>query len=123
MNSKELKIVRRNRRKKHLRHRIFGAPERLRLTVFRSLNHIYAQIINDVDRKTLVSVSTLDKDVRNQISPDMKKIDQCKLIGEILARKAKEANIEKVAFDRNGYLYHGRVKALADAARQAGLNF
>lgn len=123
MNSLEIKKKRQIRRKFSIRKKIFGTEDRLRLTVFRSLSHIYVQIINDVDKKTLVSASTLDKDVRDQIKAGMKKIDQSKLIGALIAKKAIEKNIKKVAFDRNGFLYHGRIKALADAAREAGLEF
>lgn len=123
MNKQRLKILRRQRRKKHIRKSIYGSSESLRLTVFRSLNHIYAQIINDDERRTVISASTVDKDIREKIKPEMKKTDLSKLVGAALAKRAIEANIKKVAFDRNGYLYHGRVKALADAARENGLEF
>ena len=98
-------------------------PDRLRLSVYKSLNHIYVQLIDDVSGKTLTSSSTLDKEVREQINSKMKKSDQSKLVGANLAKKAIGMNLKKVAFDRNGNLYHGRVKALADAAREAGLEF
>jgi large subunit ribosomal protein L18 len=123
MNKLELKKRRVERRKRHIRHKIFGNDERPRLTVFRSLNHIYAQIINDVTSETLVAASSLDKDVRELIKPDTKKTDRSKLVGAVLAKRAVEKNIKKVAFDRNGFLYHGRVKALADGARENGLDF
>lgn len=123
MNKQKLKVLRRQRRKKHIRKSIYGSADCLRLTVFRSLNHIYAQIINDDDRRTLVSASTLDKEIRNLIKPEMKKSDLSKLVGATLAKRAIEANIKSVAFDRNSYIYHGRVKALADAARENGLEF
>jgi large subunit ribosomal protein L18 len=123
MNIQEVKKRRKTRRKLHIRHKIYGSGERLRLTVFRSLNHIYAQIINDDDKKTLVSASTVDKDVRGQIKPEMKKSDLSKLVGKTLAQRALQQNIKVVAFDRNGYLYHGRIKALADGAREGGLEF
>ncbi len=123
MNKLELKKRRVERRKRHIRHKIFGSIERPRLTVFRSLNHIYAQIINDVTSETLVAASSLDKDVRELIKPDTKKTDRSKLVGAVLAKRAVEKNIKKVAFDRNGFLYHGRVKALADGARENGLDF
>ncbi|MCX7735220.1 MAG: 50S ribosomal protein L18 [Candidatus Kapabacteria bacterium] len=119
----ELKNKRRTRRKFRIRKRISGTPERLRLSVYRSLNNIYAQIIDDVEGKTLVSASTLDKEVKEQIKPDMKPIDKSKIVGMILAKKALDKNIKKIAFDRNGYLYHGRVKALAESARSNGLEF
>lgn len=123
MNKQKLKIIRRERRKKHIRKSIYGSAECLRLTVFRSLNHIYAQIINDDERRTVVSASSLDKDIRDSITSETKKTDLSKLVGASIAKKALTANIKTVAFDRNGYLYHGRVKALADAARENGLVF
>jgi large subunit ribosomal protein L18 len=90
--------------------------------VFRSLNHIYAQIIDDVAATTIVSASTMDKDVRAKAA-GLTKTDESRLVGTLLAQRAKAANVTKVAFDRNGFLYHGRVKALADSAREAGLDF
>jgi large subunit ribosomal protein L18 len=123
MNNLETKKRRQLRRKLHIRKKIFGTPEEPRLTVKRSLKHIYAQIIDDTQHLTIVSASTLDKDVLSSIKKDMKKVDLSKLVGTHLAKKAKEKNIKKVAFDRNGYLYHGRVKVLADAAREGGLEF
>ncbi len=122
---KKLKIraKRQTRRKHHIRKRIFGTSERLRLTVFRSSKHIYAQIINDDESRTLVSASTLDKDVIEKITPEMKKKEQSRIVGEILGQKAVSAEIKRVAFDRNGFLFHGRIKELADAARKAGLEF
>ena len=123
MNALELKKVRRQRRKNHIRKRISGSKERLRMTVYRSLNHIYVQLIDNDLGKTMLSASTLDKEVKAAIKPEMKKIDKCKLVGRMIAKRAKEKNITNVVFDRNGYLYHGRVKALADAARENGLQF
>lgn len=119
----EIKTRRRSRRKHHIRHRVFGTPDRLRLTVFKSLKHIYAQIINDVDGKTLASASTLDKEVSEKIKPDTPKVVASKFVGALIAKRAEEQNIKKVAFDRNGSIYHGRIKALADAARKGGLDF
>lgn len=123
MNRLELKKVRRKRRKLRVRKKIFGTPERPRLTVYRSLKHIYCQVINDEIGHTLVACSTLDKEVRSQLKEGMKKVEQAKIVGRVLAEKALKLGIEKVAFDRNGYLYHGRVKALAEGAREGGLNF
>ena len=100
---------------------MFGTEERPRLVVFRSLKHIYGQIINDVDGKTLVASSTLDKDYT--IDKSKKKVDVSFEIGELLGKKAKEKGISKVNFDRNGYHYHGRIKAFADGARKSGLDF
>ena len=118
-----LKAKRREKRKAHVRSKIFGSIERPRLTVFKSLGHIYAQIINDVEDKTLISASTIDKEIRNLITAGMTKKAKSEVVGVALAKRALEANIKSVAFDRNGYIYHGRVKAFADAARQGGLEF
>jgi len=123
MNRLELKKIRRRRRKLRVRKKIFGTSQRPRLTVYRSLKHIYCQIINDEIGHTLVACSTLDKEVRSLLKEGMKKTEQAKIVGMVLAEKALKLGIEKVAFDRNGYLYHGRVKALADGAREKGLKF
>jgi len=122
MNRIKLKNVRYARRNRRVRKDISGTPARPRLTVFRSLNHIYAQIIDDVAATTLVSASTMDKDVREKAA-GLTKTDESRLVGTLLAQRAKAANVTMVAFDRNGFLYHGRVKALADSAREAGLDF
>lgn len=122
MNRIKLKNVRYARRNRRVRKDISGTPARPRLTVFRSLNHIYAQIIDDVAATTLVSASTIDKEVRDKAA-GLTKTDESRLVGTLLAQRAKAANVTKVAFDRNGFLYHGRVKALADSAREAGLDF
>lgn len=111
------KIARRLKIKKHIRTKVFGTAERPRLTVFRSDCHIYAQIIDDRLGKTLAAASS------RKITEKMTKIEQAAKVGELIAQNAKAAGIDKVVFDRNGYLYHGRVKQLAEAARQAGLNF
>jgi len=123
MNRIALKAVRMARRKRRSRGNIVGSPERLRLAVYRSLNHIYAQIIDDVASRTVVSASTIDKDVKAKITGEMTKTDESRLVGSVLAERAKAAQVGKVAFDRGGFLYHGRVKALADAARENGLDF
>jgi large subunit ribosomal protein L18 len=93
-----------------------------RLNVFRSLKHIYAQIIDDVAGRTLVSASTLDADIREQIA-GLSKMEQAKIVGKRLAEKALSKGVTRVVFDRGGYLYHGRVEALADASREGGLQF
>lgn len=111
--------ARRLKIKQRVRKSVAGTPERPRLSVFRSNTGMYAQIIDDEAGRTLVSASSL-KDKKAQ---GIAKIEQAKLVGQAIAEKAKAAGIEKVVFDRNGYLYHGRVKALAEAAREAGLNF
>lgn len=123
MNAQELKTKRRVKRKLHIRKTIFGSPERLRMTVYRSLNHIYVQLVNDKDHLTVVSASTIDKEVRSLIKPEMSKTKESEIVGEAFAKRAIEKNIKKVAFDRNGFLYHGRIKALAEAARKGGLEF
>jgi len=115
--------TRRDKIKLKIRKKIKGSPEKPRLVVFRSLNHIYAQIVDDVNRKTLFSVSTKSKDFSEQSGSVKTKIDKSKLVGKIIAEKAKNNNIENIVFDRGGYLYHGRVKAVADGAREGGLKF
>lgn len=110
------KIERRIKIKYRIRKKIFGTPERPRLSVFRSNKQIYAQVINDEIGKTLVSASSLGMEA-------MPKVQQAEKVGELIAQKALEAGVTAVVFDRNGYLYHGRVKQLADAARKGGLNF
>ncbi|KNF08035.1 50S ribosomal protein L18 [Gottschalkia purinilytica] len=112
------------RQKRHMRVRktVNGTPERPRLNVYRSLNHIYAQIIDDVAGKTLISASTLDKELKEKVSSTGNK-EAAKEVGKLVAKKALEKGIETVVFDRGGYLYHGRVKELADGAREAGLRF
>lgn len=111
------------RSKTKIRKKISGTPERPRLTVYRSLNHIYAQLIDDVAGKTLVAASSLEKSVQEDVKNAKGKTALSKLIGGLLAEKAKAANITAVVFDRNGYRYHGRVKAVADGARENGLQF
>jgi large subunit ribosomal protein L18 len=100
---------------------VSGDPERPRLNVYRSLNHIYAQIIDDTSQRTLVSASSLEKDLRGQIKGG--NVEGAKVVGRLIAERALSAGIEAVRFDRGGYKYHGRVKSLADAAREAGLKF
>lgn len=105
-----------------MRSKIFGTGEKPRLCLFRSANHIYAQAIDDDAKKTLAEGSTLSKDLRN-ILPGLKKVDQAREVGRYVSKRLKEMGIEHVIFDRGRYLYHGRVKALAEAAREAGLKF
>lgn len=113
-----------HRRQVHRRVRrsVTGTPERPRLSVYRSLGHIYAQVIDDQNQRTLVSASSIDKETRAQTKGGGN-IAAAKVVGKIVAERARAAGIEKVAFDRGGYRYHGRVQALASAAREAGLNF
>ncbi|MDI6716490.1 MAG: 50S ribosomal protein L18 [Actinomycetota bacterium] len=114
--------VARLRRHRRVRKKVFGTSERPRLSVFKSTNHIYAQVIDDSKGMTLVSASTLDPEIRTKIKTGGN-IDAAKKVGELIAKRALEKNIDRVVFDRGGFLYHGRVKALADAAREAGLKF
>ena len=111
----------RTRIHKRIRRRVAGTQERPRLAVFRSLNHIYAQVIDDQQGHTLAAAASTEKDLRS--SGKGGNIEGAKLIGQAVAKRAKDKGITRVVFDRGGYLYHGRVKALADAARQAGLEF
>ena len=112
------------RAKKHMkiRNRFSGTAERPRLAVFRSNNHVYAQVIDDVAGKTLVSASTLEKDIKAELKNTDDTAAATK-IGDVVAKRALEKGIKAVVFDRGGYIYHGKVKALADAAREAGLEF
>ncbi len=105
-----------------IRHKVAGTGNRPRLCVFRSLNHIYAQIVDDSQGKTLISASTREKDVSGE-SKRLGTIAAAKLVGKAVAERAKAKGIELVVFDRGGYLYHGRVKALAESAREHGLKF
>jgi len=117
-----MRIVGRERRKLRIRKKISGTPSRPRLTVFRSAKHIYAQVIDDTTGRTLAHASTLSKDLEGTISEGTK-TDGAKKVGQLLAKVCLSKNIEQVVFDRNGYLYHGRISALAQAAREAGLKF
>ena len=112
------------RRRVHsrVRQRVTGTPERPRLCVYRSLGHIYAQIIDDRSGRTLVSASSVDKESKKNLKGGGN-IASAKAVGKFIADRAKAAGVSKVVFDRGGYKYHGRVKALADAAREAGLQF
>lgn len=114
----------RTRQKRHLRirNRITGTPERPRLSVFRSLKHMYAQVIDDTHGRTLAAASTLDPDLRGELTT-LAKQDEAAQVGRLIAERAKAAGIGKVVFDRSGYLYHGRVQRLANAAREGGLIF
>jgi large subunit ribosomal protein L18 len=110
------------RRKARVRKKISGTAERPRLNVYRSNRHIYAQIIDDTARKTIVSASTKSKEFSGK-TPEADKTKAARVVGELIGRLAVGKGIEKVVFDRSGYLYHGRIKALADGARGAGLKF
>ena len=117
------RVENRRRVKTHIRLKISGTSERPRLTVFRSLKHVYAQIIDDVTGKTLVAVSDLSKDTKEQFKDVKGQMKLAKQVGQLAAKKAAEKNIMVVVFDRNGYVFHGVVKAMADGAREGGLKF
>ncbi|HAB54478.1 MAG: 50S ribosomal protein L18 [Ignavibacteria bacterium RIFOXYB2_FULL_35_12] len=111
------------RSKIKIRSKISGIKEKPRLTIYRSLNNIFAQLIDDSEGNTLVSASSLSKELAEEIKNTKGKISKSKMVGKLVAKKALEKNISQVVFDRNGYRYHGRVKAIADGAREGGLKF
>jgi len=115
------KAAARQKRKQRIKKKFRGG-ERLRLSVFRSCKHIYAQIIDDGQGRTLAAASTLSGELKDQLS-GLKKVEAAKAVGKLLAAKAKAQGIQQVVFDRNGFLYHGRVKAVADSCRENGLEF
>lgn len=108
------------RRHRRVRKRVIGQPERPRLTIFRSARHIYVQVVDDTTGRTLAAASTLDASLRDKKD---NKTERAKAVGGLIAQRMKDAGVKKVAFDRGGYAYHGRVAALADAAREGGLEF
>ena len=110
------------KRKKRVRRKVLGSQERPRLTVFRSARHIYAQVVVDTTGHTLASASTLDQEAR-QHPPFESKVEAAKFVGKLVAQRTKEKGVSKVVFDRNGFLYHGRVQAVAVGARDEGLDF
>jgi large subunit ribosomal protein L18 len=125
MNISKKRIVSRGKRAERIRKKVFGTSERPRLCVRRSLKHIYAQLVDDEKGITLVQVGSRGKEIAAKLAGKEKtsKRDLSKLVGELIAEKAKEKGVSKIVFDRKGYLYHGRVKALAEAARGKGLVF
>ena len=122
MNQRKLVQVRRQRRQMHVRKKLYGTPQRPRLAVFRSSKHIYAQLINDETGATIASASSLDPEIRKEHAYGGNKA-AATVVGRTVAERAKQAGIDKICFDRRSYRYHGRVQALADAAREAGLQF
>jgi large subunit ribosomal protein L18 len=114
---------RRLRRHHRIRKKVVGTVERPRLTIRRTLNQIYAQIVDDTTGRTIVSASSVGKEAKGKLGGAKSKADRSKVVGKMLAERAKAAGISRVSFDRAGYLYHGRVKALADGAREGGLSF
>ena len=120
-------ITKRNRqaylkRKFRIRRKVHGTPQRPRLTVFRSAKHIYAQIIDDESGKTIASASSIEKEIRDEIT-DLKKADVAEKVGSLVAERCLAKNVNEIVFDRNGFVYHGRVAKLADGARKKGLKF
>jgi len=113
----------RERRHLRIRRKVSGTAVRPRLSVFRSLNHIYCQLVDDLSGRTVLAVSSRDPDLKETVRAAKGKVARSKLVGQRLAAKAKELGIERVCFDRGGYLFHGRVKAIADGAREGGLHF
>lgn len=121
MNKQKHKTIRRSRRRTGIRKRVIGTAERPRLSIYRSLNHMYAQVINDLTGTTLAAASTRDKDLK--LDSATGNATAAAAVGAKLAKVAKDQGVSKVTFDRGGFKFHGRVKALADAAREAGLDF
>ena len=122
MGSVDIKRQARIKRKKRIRKKMAGSPERPRLSVFRSAKHVYAQLVDDSRGETIVAASSLEKVVQGR-APFGSKVALANHIGKLIAERAAEKGIKKVVFDRNGFLYHGRVKAISDGAREAGLDF
>lgn len=114
------KVLRRQKVKRRVRKHVFGTPEKPRLSVYRSNRQIYGQLIDDVNRRTLLSASSQVEEIENSKLP---KVEQAKKVGKVLGEKAVANGIVEIVFDRNGYLYHGRVKSFAEGAREAGLKF
>jgi len=117
------KISLRLKAKTRIRKKIKGTPERPRLTVYRSLKHIYAQLVDDTNGHTIITASTLSKEIQDDLKTAKDKVERGKLVGLLIAKKAAEEKITTVVFDRNGYRYHGRVRAVAEGAREGGLKF
>ncbi|HLL52549.1 MAG TPA: 50S ribosomal protein L18 [Myxococcaceae bacterium] len=115
------RIEARLKRKNRIRRKVSGTSERPRLTIYKSLNHIYAQVVDDTSGRTLAAASSLSKELKGQDEGDKKAA--AKRVGTLIAQKCKAANVEAVVFDRNGFPYHGRIAAVADAAREGGLKF
>ncbi len=115
------KEIKRRKRKFRIRKKVNGTPERPRISVYRSLKQIYAQLIDDVNGKTILTASSLSKEIAEDIKKAKNKVEQASVVGELLAKKAKEKGITEAVFDRSGYAYHGRVKAVAEGARKGGI--
>ena len=119
---KETRSDSRQRRHRRIRKKVTGTPERLRLSVYKSNNHVYAQIIDDARSQTIISASSLDKELRDE-KAHTGNVKTAQKVGMLIAKRALEKGIKSIVFDRSGYLYHGSIRALADAAREAGLEF
>lgn len=117
------KVLARRRKKKHIGKKVIGTPERPRLVVYKSHKHIYAQLVDDTSQKTITGVSSLSNNLKDQISQVKSKVEVAEIVGNGIAKKALDLKFNKVVFDRNGYIYHGRVKAVAESARKGGLKF
>ena len=111
------------RTKKHIRKTVFGTPERPRLVVYKSLKHIYVQLVDDVNQKTITGISSLSKDLHEKIAKAKNRIEVAEIVGNGIAKKALDLKFDRIVFDRNGYIYHGRVKAVAESARKSGIKF
>ena len=122
MATKNKKAISRLRRKRVIRKRISGSQERPRLSVYRSSEHMYAQVIDDANGRTIASASTLSPELKDELA-GKKKSERAALVGQLVAAKCRDKGIEAVIFDRNGFVYHGRIKAVADGARKGGLQF
>lgn len=116
------KVLQRKKRHKRIRKKVLGVSEQPRLTIFRSNKYISCQLIDDLKQETICAASSKEKELREKLS-STKDIEACKTVGRLIAERAKERGIKKVVFDRSGYKYHGRIKAFAEAAREAGLEF
>lgn len=119
----KIKRAKRNRKKGHIRKRISGTADRPRLAVFRSQNNMFVQLIDDVQNRTLTGASTLSPELRDEVAKTKGKAEAAKLVGKAIAEKAAKMKIKSVVFDRSGYLYHGRIRAVAEGARENGLKF
>lgn len=116
-------LTRRKKIKYRIRKRVIGTAEKPRLVIYRSLNNIYAQLVDDINKQVVVSASSLSPEIKEEIKTQKTKVNKSKTVGLLIAQKAISKNIKEVVFDRNGYLYHGRIKAVADEARKTGLIF
>ena len=119
-NKKELARI---RKKQHIRKKLIGTTQKPRLVVYKSLKHIYAQLVDDANQRTITGISSLTKDLKDEVAKAKNKVEVAKIVGDRIGKKARDLKYDSVVFDRNGYIYHGRVKAVAEAARKVGLKF